>query len=137
MVSPVQPGQLSVTKEVPLKTSGPKERRRKQSESVAKPRTKAGDSRSLLVVKRAASLPSVKKEKISLVRPAQLSVIKEISERNSGLEEIKKASDSGNQRTKTANARSLWVGRKKPTTIPKGPHFHGIHVPKSCIRKMT
>ena len=28
-------------------------------------------------------------------------------------------------------------GEKKPTTAPKGPNFHSIHVPKSCTKRVA
>ncbi|KFK26760.1 hypothetical protein AALP_AA8G290000 [Arabis alpina] len=28
-------------------------------------------------------------------------------------------------------------GEKRPATVPKGPNFHSIHVPKSCTKRLT
>ncbi|XP_057493070.1 uncharacterized protein LOC130778568 [Actinidia eriantha] len=51
----------------------------------------------------------------------QLTVIKETS--------------AANKATASAS-RSLLRG-KRPATIPKEPNFHGVHVPKTCTRKVT
>ncbi|XP_057465746.1 uncharacterized protein LOC130755371 [Actinidia eriantha] len=36
----------------------------------------------------------------------------------------------------TSASRSLSRG-KRPATVPKEPNFHGVHVPKTCTRKVT
>ncbi|VVA93366.1 unnamed protein product [Arabis nemorensis] len=27
-------------------------------------------------------------------------------------------------------------GERRPATVPKGPNFHSIHVPKSCTKRL-
>ncbi|CAB4290795.1 unnamed protein product [Prunus armeniaca] len=71
-----------------------------------------------------------RKAMVSPKTPCQLSVIKESSWTNI---RPKKAANpcSASPATNCTPSRSLSRGRR-PATIPKEPHFHSIHVPKSC-----
>lgn len=53
----------------------------------------------------------------------QLSLIKEAT---------KKPCENGDLQSKAPKPR----GRRRPTTVPKEPEFHTLHVPKSCTRKI-
>ncbi|XP_052192173.1 uncharacterized protein LOC127801270 isoform X2 [Diospyros lotus] len=87
---------------------------------------------------------SLKTEMASyLTSGKQLSVIKEHSSTASRSQEAGEQQHSSTAATTTANkattspaSRSLSRG-KRPVTIPKEPHFHSVHVPKSCSRKPT
>ncbi|BFG42225.1 hypothetical protein CerSpe_284990 [Prunus speciosa] len=71
-----------------------------------------------------------RKAMVSPKTPCQLSVIKETPWTNI---RPKKAANpcSASPATNCTPSRSLSRGRR-PATIPKEPHFHSIHVPKSC-----
>ncbi|KAH7575488.1 hypothetical protein JRO89_XS02G0122600 [Xanthoceras sorbifolium] len=56
---------------------------------------------------------SSKKKTISLTTPGRLGVIKECSRPSSS------------------------SARRRRTTVPKEPHFHDVHMPKSCTRRVT
>ncbi|KAK9941714.1 hypothetical protein M0R45_007410 [Rubus argutus] len=78
---------------------------------------------------------SEKKAVVSSKKPCQLSVIKESISTNR--RPVKAAKQCGASSATKASARtpsrSLPRGRR-PATIPKEPHFHTIHTPKSCTR---
>lgn len=78
---------------------------------------------------------SKKKAVVSSKKPCQLSVIKESISTNR--RPIKAAKPCGASSATKASARtpsrSSSRGRR-PATIPKEPHFHTIHTPKSCTR---
>lgn len=71
-----------------------------------------------------------RKAMVSPKTPCQLSVIKETPWTNI---RPKKAANpcSASPAANCTPSRSLSRGRR-PATIPKEPHFHSIHVPKSC-----
>ncbi|KAK9286980.1 hypothetical protein L1049_015388 [Liquidambar formosana] len=81
-----------------------------------------------------------RKAVVSPMTPGQLCVIKEKSSKFSRLEEAGKPSENDAIPTIKASAstapRSLSRGRR-PSTVPKEPNFHSIHVPKSCTRKLA
>ncbi|KAI3410681.1 uncharacterized protein J3R85_018586 [Psidium guajava] len=81
------------------------------------------------------SAPSRRKEVA-----CQLSVIKETSAMDCDSKEAAKIRERGassaTKPTASGTSRSLSRGRRRPT-IPKEPNFHDIHVPKSCIKKLT
>ncbi|KAI6701536.1 hypothetical protein NL676_015860 [Syzygium grande] len=70
----------------------------------------------------------------------QLSVIKETSAMDCESKEAAKIRERGassaTKPTPSGTSRSSSRGRRLPT-IPKEPNFHDIHVPKSCIKKLT
>ncbi|XP_030523029.1 uncharacterized protein LOC115735776 isoform X2 [Rhodamnia argentea] len=81
------------------------------------------------------SAPSRRKEVT-----CQLSVIKETSAMDCDSKEAAKIRERGassaTKPTASGTSRSLSRARRRPT-IPKEPNFHDIHVPKSCIKKLT
>ncbi|KAK9286985.1 hypothetical protein L1049_015393 [Liquidambar formosana] len=81
-----------------------------------------------------------RKAVVSPMTPGQLSVIKEKSSKFSRLEEAGKPSENDAIPATKASAstapRSSSRG-KRPSTVPKEPNFHSIHVPKSCTRKLA
>lgn len=74
---------------------------------------------------------SKKKAVVSSKKPCQLSVIMESISTNR--RPIKAAKPCGASSAIKASARTPSRGRR-PATIPKEPHFHTIHTPKSCTR---
>ncbi|CAK9151237.1 unnamed protein product [Ilex paraguariensis] len=83
---------------------------------------------------------STRKETSSCITPCQkLGVIRETSSKLSRANEAEKLGES---ETTTATKGTASASRsssrgRRPVTIPKGPNFHGTHVPKSCIGKIV
>ncbi|XWS55249.1 hypothetical protein CRYUN_Cryun10bG0159100 [Craigia yunnanensis] len=80
---------------------------------------------------------SSRKKLVSLMKPGQLGVIKEMSPTMSRPKETSDPDEIGTSlatKASTSNASRPSQGRRH-TTIPKEPNFHSIHVPKSCTRR--
>ncbi|XP_031261919.1 uncharacterized protein LOC116120114 [Pistacia vera] len=87
---------------------------------------------------RTRGIESSKKKTInSRLAAGQLGVIKESSPTVSRTKVAAKPMDNGASqavnKTLTPTTSSM---RRKPTT-PKEPHFHNVHVPKSCVRRVA
>ncbi|XVF00674.1 hypothetical protein REPUB_Repub04eG0021300 [Reevesia pubescens] len=87
---------------------------------------------------RPRGVASSRKKMVSLAKPGQLGVIKEMSPITSSPKETSDPNESGTSlatKASASNARPSSQGRRH-TTIPKEPNFHSIHVPKSCTRRV-
>jgi len=61
---------------------------------------------------------------------------------NKRIETAEQASqmNGGSKEVPIINKPSVCVvasGEKRPVTVPKGPNFHCIHVPKSCTKRVA
>ncbi|KAB2603733.1 hypothetical protein D8674_004738 [Pyrus ussuriensis x Pyrus communis] len=103
-----------------------------EREHKSKERTKSPKVQQRSVTRRGVD-SSRKKAVVSSRTPCQLSVIKETSSRKIRPKKAV-APCSASPATKgsaSSPSRSLSRGRR-PTTVPKKPYFHNIHVPKTC-----
>ncbi|KAJ4716051.1 Neurofilament heavy protein [Melia azedarach] len=91
-------------------------------------------------VARTQGIEPSKRKTISLATPGRLGVIKESSPTIPRTKVVVRPMENGASPASKASAASTLrpslLGRK-PATIPKEPHFHNVHVPKSCTRRAT
>ncbi|XWS40337.1 hypothetical protein CRYUN_Cryun18bG0132300 [Craigia yunnanensis] len=88
---------------------------------------------------RPRGVASSRKKLVSLMKPGQLGVIKEMSPTMSRHKETSDPDEIGTSlatKASTSNASRPSPKGRRHTTIPKEPNFHSIHVPKSCTRRL-
>ncbi|XVF68151.1 hypothetical protein PTKIN_Ptkin10aG0180900 [Pterospermum kingtungense] len=100
-------------------------------------KTKLSSSKQLV---RPRGVASSRKKLVSLVKPGQLGVIKEMSPTMSRPKVTSNPDETGTSSAPKASlcnaSRPSPQRRRRHTTIPKEPNFHSIHVPKSCTRRV-
>ncbi|XWS62505.1 hypothetical protein CRYUN_Cryun06bG0016800 [Craigia yunnanensis] len=81
----------------------------------------------------------IRNKLVSLMKPGQLGVRKEVSTTKSRPRETSDPNESETSlvtKASASNASRPSPQGRRHTTIPKEPNFHSIHVPKSCTRRV-
>ncbi|KAL5857559.1 hypothetical protein ACOSQ3_005017 [Xanthoceras sorbifolium] len=80
---------------------------------------------------------SSKKKTISLITPGRLGVIQESSPTIVSSKVVPKPLENGVSPSSKISSSRPSSARRRRTTVPKEPHFHDVHMPKSCTRRVT